>query len=63
MEGGHEPFVIDHSKTFAPKPIPTTPVFGKAGDMIEAEPEINDQVPTPITAVLALRVAEVEQIV
>ena len=62
MDEAHTPFLIRHLKIFIPNPRPVTVVFGLFGLVITPEPEIIDQVPTPIVAVFPANVVLAELI-
>ena len=53
-EGEHGELVISHLKTFIPNPNPVMFVVGESEFVMIPVPEINDQVPTPTVAVLAV---------
>ena len=48
---------IVQAKTFTPNPKPVILVVGSKEFVIEPEPEISDQVPTPTVALLAAIIA------
>ncbi len=56
VNGQAPPFVILHCRTFVPKPTAASVVVGLFTLVITAEPEITDQVPTPLVGVLPAKV-------
>ncbi len=62
-EGLHGKPEMVHLNTLRPFPNPVIAVEEFKGDTIVPLPEINDHVPTPYTAGVAVKVAEVLQIV
>jgi hypothetical protein len=61
-DGGQEPLVIVHLKTFCPADNPVTVVLGKFGLLIVPLPETTVHEPVPTVGVLAERVTVCVQI-
>jgi hypothetical protein len=62
-EGGQEPLLMVHWKTFAPTPNPVTPDVGEEGVVIVPVPETRVHKPVPVVGVFPASVAVVPQTV
>ena len=56
-DAAQTPFVIVQLNTFAPTPNPVTPEVGEEGVVIVPVPDVNVQIPVPVTGVFPASVA------